>query len=56
MRDFVMGAVNDEWTQILINTEANISAISESFARKLKLRGRTSMDKQIDVQGIVRSK
>ena len=37
MRAFVMGAVNDERTKILLDTGANTSAISESFARKLKL-------------------
>ena len=45
MRAFVMGTVNNERTKILLDTGANISAISESFA-----------DKQINVQGIGESK
>ena len=51
-----MGAVNDERTLLLLDTGANTSAISESFARKRKLRGRMSTKKQIDVQGIGKSK
>ena len=54
MRAFVIGAVNDERTKILFDTGANISAISESFARKLKLKSHMSTDKQIDVQEIGR--
>ena len=56
MRAFVMGAVNDERTKILLDTGANILAISRSFARKLKLKGHMSTDKQIDVQRIGKSK
>ena len=56
MRAFVIGAVNDERTLLLLDTGANTSAISESFARKRKLRGRMSTDKQIDLQGIGKSK
>ena len=54
MRAFVMGAVNDERTKILLDTKANISATSESFAQKLELKSHISTDKQIDVQGIER--
>ena len=50
MRAFVMGAVHDERTKILLDTGANILAISRSFTRKLKLKGHMSTDKQIDVQ------
>ena len=56
MRAFVMGAVNDERAKILLDTGANILAISRSFARKLKLKGHMSTDKQIDVQRIEKSK
>ncbi|GMF24844.1 unnamed protein product [Phytophthora fragariaefolia] len=35
MRALAMGAVNDWRTKILLDTGANISAVSESFARKL---------------------
>ena len=56
MRAFVMDAVNDERTKILLDTGANILAISRSFARKLKLKGHMSTDKQIDVQRIGKSK
>ena len=56
MRAFVMGAVNDERAKILLDTGANILAISRSFARKLKLKGHMSTDKQIDVQRIGKSK
>ena len=56
MRAFVMGAVNDERAKILLDTGANILAISRSLARKLKLKGHMSTDKQIDVQRIGKSK
>ena len=55
MRAFVMGAVNDERTKILLDTGTNISAISESLARELNIKGRMSTDKQIDVQSIGKS-
>ncbi|GMF61389.1 unnamed protein product [Phytophthora fragariaefolia] len=51
-----MGAVNDWRTKILLDTGANISAVSESFARKLRLRRRVSLDKKIDIQGIAKDK
>ena len=51
-----MGSVNDERNKILLDTGANITAISESFARKIKLRVRTSTEKQIEVQGIGKPK
>ena len=56
MRALVRGAVNDERTNILLDTGANISAISESFAKKLRLRCIKSNDKRINVQGIAKSK
>ena len=56
MRALVMGAVNDERTKILLDTGANISAISETFARKLRLRLLTTKDIKSDVRGIGKSK
>ena len=35
---FVMGAVNDERTKIMLDMGANALAISKSFARKLNLK------------------
>ena len=55
MSAFVMVAVNDERIQTMLYTGANTTAISESFIRKLKLKGRMSSEKQIDVQGIGKS-
>ncbi|GMF32553.1 unnamed protein product [Phytophthora fragariaefolia] len=56
MRALVMGAVNDWRTKILLDTGANISAVSESFARKPRLRRSVSLDKKIDIQGIAKDK
>ncbi|GMF51381.1 unnamed protein product [Phytophthora fragariaefolia] len=56
MRALVMRAVNAWRTTILLDTGANISAVSESFARKLRLRRRVSLDKTIDIQGIAKDK
>ena len=56
MRALVMGAINDEQTNILLDTGANISAISETLAKKLRLKRIATNDKQIDVQGIGESK
>ncbi|GMF27198.1 unnamed protein product [Phytophthora fragariaefolia] len=56
MRALVMGAVNDWRTKILLDTGANISAVSESFARKRRLRCRVSLGKKIDIQGIAKDK
>jgi hypothetical protein len=51
-----MGAINDEQTNILLDTGANISAISVTLAKKLRLKRIATNDKQIDVQGIGESK
>ncbi|GMF52226.1 unnamed protein product [Phytophthora fragariaefolia] len=56
MRALVLGAVNDVRTKILLDTGANVSAVSESFARRLHLKRRTNSDRQIDVQGIGKGK
>ena len=52
MLALVMGAFNDERTKILLDTGANTSSMSETFARTLRLRRLMINDKQIDVQGI----
>ncbi|GMF52855.1 unnamed protein product [Phytophthora fragariaefolia] len=56
MRALVLGAVNDVRTKILLDTGANVSAVSESFARRLHLKRRANSDRQIDVQGIGKGK
>ncbi|GMF45670.1 unnamed protein product [Phytophthora fragariaefolia] len=56
LRALVLGAVNDARTKILLHTGANVSAVSESFARRLHLKRRTKSDRQIDVQGIGKGK
>ncbi|KAE8906913.1 hypothetical protein PF010_g27311 [Phytophthora fragariae] len=56
MRALVMGAVNNERTKILLDTGANVSAVTESFARKLRLKRLASADLKIDVQGIGKTK
>ncbi|GMF45041.1 unnamed protein product [Phytophthora fragariaefolia] len=56
MRAFVTGAVNDWRAKILLDTGANISAVSESFAQKLRLRRRVSLDRKIDIQGIAKDR
>ena len=43
------------WTKILLDAGANVSAVSDSIARRLKLKSRTNNNNQIDVQGIRKS-
>ena len=50
-----MGVMNDERTKILLDAGANVSAVSDSIARRLKLKSRTNNNNQIDVQGIRKS-
>ncbi|KAG4050640.1 hypothetical protein PC123_g14132 [Phytophthora cactorum] len=52
MRAMVSGAVNDEQTTILLDTGANVSVISERFAKKLRLKSVPNLGRSIDVQGI----
>lgn len=52
MRALVMGAVNDRRTKMLLDTGANVSASSEAFSKKLRLKQLTSRDRRIDIQGI----
>ncbi|KAE9057125.1 hypothetical protein PF002_g32106 [Phytophthora fragariae] len=51
-----MGAVNNVRTKILLDTGANVSAVTESFAKKLRLKRLANADLKIDVQGIGKSK
>ncbi|KAG2931524.1 hypothetical protein PC117_g13435 [Phytophthora cactorum] len=52
MRAMVGGAVNDEQTTILLDTDANVSIIWERFVKKLRLRAVPNHGRSIDVQGI----
>ncbi|GMF53788.1 unnamed protein product [Phytophthora fragariaefolia] len=52
MRALVMGAVNDQRSKILLDSEANISAINATFARKLRLKRQARRDVRIGVPGI----
>ncbi|GMF34961.1 unnamed protein product [Phytophthora lilii] len=56
MRALVLGAVNDVRTKILLDTGANVSAVTDLFARKLRLRRRVSKDMRLDMQGIGKDK
>ncbi|EGZ04430.1 hypothetical protein PHYSODRAFT_343274 [Phytophthora sojae] len=56
MRSLVMGAVNDQRTKILLDTGANVSAVSEGFAKRLRLKRFTRQGQQIGVQGIGKGK
>ncbi|POM80690.1 Hypothetical protein PHPALM_1444 [Phytophthora palmivora] len=56
MRALVMGAVNDRRVKILLDTGANVSAVSSTLARKLRLKQYASRDQQIDIQGIGKDK
>ncbi|KAE9192578.1 hypothetical protein PF002_g24156 [Phytophthora fragariae] len=55
-RALVMGAVNNVRTKILLDTGANDSAVTESFAKKLRLKRLANADLKIDVQAIDKSK
>ncbi|KAJ8571561.1 hypothetical protein ON010_g5274 [Phytophthora cinnamomi] len=52
----VMGALNDKRTQMLLDTGENVSVISESFAKRLRLKCTVSNDRQINVQGVNKGK
>ncbi|POM80886.1 Hypothetical protein PHPALM_1217 [Phytophthora palmivora] len=56
MRALVMGAVNDRRVKILLDTGANVSAVSSTLARKLRLKQYASRDQQIGIQGIGKDK
>ncbi|KAG3230637.1 hypothetical protein PI124_g24265 [Phytophthora idaei] len=52
MRALVQGAVNDKRTRILLDTGANVSVITDTFAKKLQLRDVPDHGRRIDIQGI----
>ncbi|KAG3133699.1 hypothetical protein PC128_g26304 [Phytophthora cactorum] len=52
MRALVQGAVNDKRTRILLDTGANVSVITDTFAKKLRLRDVPDQGRRIDIQGI----
>ncbi|ETP46516.1 hypothetical protein F442_07247 [Phytophthora nicotianae P10297] len=56
MRALVQGAVNDHRTRILLDTGANVSVITDTFAKKLRLRDIPDHGRSIDIQGISEGK
>ncbi|KAG3127305.1 hypothetical protein PI124_g21687 [Phytophthora idaei] len=56
MRALVQGAVNDKRTRILLDTGANVSVITDNFAKKLRLRDVPDHGRRIDIQGISEGK
>ncbi|ETP28185.1 hypothetical protein F442_22523 [Phytophthora nicotianae P10297] len=50
------GAVNDHRTRILLDTGANVSVITDTFAKKLRLRDIPDHGRSIDIQGISEGK
>ncbi|ETO58903.1 hypothetical protein F444_22721, partial [Phytophthora nicotianae P1976] len=56
MRVLVQGAVNDLRTKVLLDTGANVSVITDTFAKKLRLRDIPDHGRSIDIQGISEGK
>ncbi|POM59440.1 hypothetical protein PHPALM_31836 [Phytophthora palmivora] len=56
MRALVMDTVNDRRVKILLDTGANVSVVSSTLARKLRLKQYASRDQQIDIQEIGKDK
>ncbi|KAE9298831.1 hypothetical protein PR003_g23131 [Phytophthora rubi] len=54
MRALVKGAVNDARTRILLDTGANISVISERFAKQLRLREVQGHGRCMEIQGFTK--
>ncbi|KAF1777483.1 Aspartic peptidase domain [Phytophthora cactorum] len=52
MRALMQGAVNDKRTRILLDSRANVSVITDTFAKKLRLRDVPDHGRRIDIQGI----
>ncbi|KAG3172061.1 hypothetical protein PI126_g1581 [Phytophthora idaei] len=52
----VQGAVNDKRTRILLGTGANVSVITATFVKKLRLRYVPDHGRRIDIQGISEGK
>ncbi|GMF38021.1 unnamed protein product [Phytophthora lilii] len=56
MRTLVNGAINDSRTRILLDTGANVSVISERYAKILRLRDIPNHGRCMEVQGITKGK
>ncbi|GMF38840.1 unnamed protein product [Phytophthora lilii] len=56
MRTLVSGAINDSRTRILLDTGANVSVISERYAKILRLRDIPNHGRCMEVQGITKGK
>ncbi|OWY90270.1 hypothetical protein PHMEG_00041683 [Phytophthora megakarya] len=52
MRALVMGAVNDTRTRIPLDTGANVSVVSASYAKKLRLRDVPDHGRNLEVRDI----
>uniref|UniRef100_H3H486 Peptidase A2 domain-containing protein n=1 Tax=Phytophthora ramorum TaxID=164328 RepID=H3H486_PHYRM len=52
LRALVNGAVNDSRTRILLDTGANVSVISASYAKRLRLREVPDHGRSLEVRGI----
>ncbi|ETP03562.1 hypothetical protein F441_19492 [Phytophthora nicotianae CJ01A1] len=56
MRALVQGASNEHRTRTLLDTGANVSVITDTFAKKLRLRDIPDHGRSIDIQGISEDK
>lgn len=56
MRTLVNGAVNATRTRTLLDSGANVSVISDTLAKKLRLRDVPDHGRKIDIQGISKGK
>ncbi|KAE9002807.1 hypothetical protein PR002_g17529 [Phytophthora rubi] len=54
MRALVKGVVNDARTRVLLDTGANVSVISEKFAKQLRLRGVQGHGRCMEIQGFTK--
>ncbi|GMF23798.1 unnamed protein product [Phytophthora fragariaefolia] len=54
MRALVQGAVNDARTTILLGTGANVSVISERFAKQLRMREVRDHGRCMEIQGFIK--
>ncbi|KAE9304143.1 hypothetical protein PR003_g21824 [Phytophthora rubi] len=54
MRALVKGAVNDARTRILLDSGANVSVISEKFAKQLRLRDVQGHGRCMEIQGFTK--
>ncbi|GMG16549.1 unnamed protein product [Phytophthora fragariaefolia] len=54
MRALVQGAVNDARTRIVLDTGANVSVISERFAKQLRLREVRDHGRCMEIQGFTK--